>query len=167
MLDAGIDAVTITTPPQTRRDLVLEAIEAGVPVIADKPCAPSAAAGRELAAAAKAKGVPVAVFHNRRFDADILTLRRVLQSGEIGKLWRVHSRMDLNNPEMLEAGPMGGLLRDLGSHLIDQMLWLLGPATSVQGHLDIVDRLRDRRTRASLSPSAMRAGSCQTCRPAS
>ena len=42
MLDAGVDAVTITTPPQTRRELVLEAIDAGVPVIADKPFAPNA-----------------------------------------------------------------------------------------------------------------------------
>lgn len=49
---------------------VLETIGAGVPVIADKPLAPSAQAGRELDAAAKAKGVPHAVFHNRRFDAE-------------------------------------------------------------------------------------------------
>lgn len=138
MLKAGVDAVTITTPPQTRRDLVLEAIDAGVPVIADKPFAPDAAAGREVAAAAKAKGVPLAVFHNRRFDADILTLREVLRSGELGKLWRVHSRMDQDNPGLLDAGPMGGLLRDLGSHLVDQMLWLLGLAVSVQAHLDEV-----------------------------
>ena len=47
MLAAGVDAVTITTPPQTRRELVLEAIAAGVHVIADKPFAPDAAAGRD------------------------------------------------------------------------------------------------------------------------
>ena len=140
MLKAGVDAVTITTPPQTRRELVLEAIDAGVAVIADKPFAPSADAGRELDAAAKAKGVPLAVFHNRRFDADILTLREVLQGGEIGRLWRVHSRMDFDEPGTLEAGPAGGLLRDLGSHLVDQMLWLLGPAVSVDAQLDVVDR---------------------------
>ena len=139
MLKAGVDAVTITTPPQTRRELVLEAIDAGVPVVADKPFAPSAEAGRELDAAAKTKGVPLAVFHNRRFDADILTLRKVLEGGELGRLWRVHSRMDLDDPETLEAGPAGGLLRDLGSHLVDQVLWLLGPAVSVDAHLDIVN----------------------------
>ena len=140
MLRTGVDAVTITTPPQTRRELVLEAIDAGVPVIADTPFAPSADAGRELDAAAKAKGVPLAVFHNRRFDADILTLREVLQGGEIGRLWRVHSRMDFDEPGTLEAGPAGGLLRDLGSHLVDQMLGLLGPAVGVDAQLDAVDR---------------------------
>lgn len=140
MLRAGVDAVTITTPPQTRRELVLEAIDAGVPVIADKPFAPSAEAGRELDAAAKAKGVPLAVFHNRRFDADILTLRKVLMGGGLGRLWRVHSRMDLDDPGTLESGPTGGLLRDLGSHLVDQMLWLLGPVVGVDAHLDEVQR---------------------------
>ena len=140
MLKAGVDAVTITTPPQTRRELVLEAIDAGVPAIADKPFAPSAEAGRELDVAAKARGVPLAVYHNRRFDADILTLRKVVMDGQLGRLWRVHSRMDLDDPGTLEPGPTGGLLRDLGSHLVDQMLWLLGPAVSVDAHLDDVER---------------------------
>ena len=114
----GIDAVTITTPPHTRRALVLEAINAGLHVTADKPFAPSAAAGRELDAAAKAKGVVLGVFHNRRLDADIQTLRKVLASGRLGRLWRVHSRMDQDDPATLEAGPTGGLLRDLGSHVV-------------------------------------------------
>jgi predicted dehydrogenase len=140
MLAAGIDAVTITTPPQTRRELVLEAIDAGVPIIADKPFAPSAEAGRELDAAAKAKGVVLSVFHNRRFDADALTLRKILDDGRLGKLWRVHSRMDLDDPHTLENGPTGGLLRDLGSHLVDQALWLLGPATAVDAQLDLIER---------------------------
>ena len=48
LLDPGVDAVTITTPPQTRRELVLEALDRRVAVVADKPFAPTAAAGREL-----------------------------------------------------------------------------------------------------------------------
>jgi Oxidoreductase family, NAD-binding Rossmann fold len=57
MIDAGgIDAVTITTPPETRRELVLEALDAGLHVVADKPFAPTAEGGRELDAAARAKG---------------------------------------------------------------------------------------------------------------
>ena len=140
MIEAGgIDAVTVTTPPQTRRDLVLEAVGAGLHVIADKPFAPSAEAGRELDRAAKAKGVVLGVFHNRRWDADVRTLRKVLDSGRLGRLWRVHSRMDQDDPATLEAGPTGGLLRDLGSHVVDQMLWLLGPAVSVDAELDMID----------------------------
>jgi predicted dehydrogenase len=157
MLNAGVDAVTITTPPQTRRELVLEAIAAGVPVIADKPFAPTAAAGRELAAAAKAKGVKLGVFHNRRCDADVRTVRKVLESGRLGRLWRLHSRMDQDDPSTLEAGPTGGLLRDLGSHLVDQVLWLLGPALTVHARLDFVD-LSQGRTDASFMLTIEHAG---------
>ena len=136
LLDSGVDAVTISTPPETRRELVLEAIGAGVHVIADKPFAPSAEGGRELAAAAESADVLLSVFHNRRWDADIRTLATVVESGRLGELWRVHSRFDLDDPGTLEAGPAGGLLRDLGSHLVDQMLWLLGDVRSVNAHLD-------------------------------
>jgi predicted dehydrogenase len=140
MIEAGgVEAVTITTPPHTRRDLVLEAIDAGLHVIADKPFAPTAEAARGLEAAAKAKGVALGAFHNRRWDADALTLRKVLGSGRLGRLWRLHSRMEQSDPGTLEAGPTGGLLRDLGSHVVDQALWLLGPVVSVNAQLDIVD----------------------------
>ena len=151
MIEAGgLDAVTITTPPETRRALVLEAIEAGLHVIADKPFAPSAEGGRELDAAAKAKGVILGVFHNRRLDSDIQTLKKLIDDGRLGRIWRVHSRMDFDDPATLEAGPTGGLLRDLGSHLVDQMLWLLGPAVAVDAQLDHVD-LAEGRTDASFT----------------
>ncbi|PKH26620.1 dehydrogenase [Enterobacterales bacterium CwR94] len=140
MLAGGVDIVTITTPPQTRRDLVLEAIAAGVAVVADKPFAPDAATGRELAAAAKARGVLLSVYHNRRYDADILTLRDVLAAQRVGKLWQFHNRMDLNDPHTLEAGETGGLLRDIGSHLVDQTVWLLGPVAAVFAQTDVVER---------------------------
>jgi predicted dehydrogenase len=144
LLAAGVDAVTITTPPQTRRALVLEAVAAGVPTVADKPFAPDAAGGRELVAAAKGAGVPLNVFHNRRWDADIRTLAAVLAAGELGELWVVESRMDQDNAATLEVGPDAGLLRDLGSHLVDQMLWLLGPARSVYAELDHVGQAGNR-----------------------
>lgn len=150
MLAAGVDAVTVTTPPSTRRELVLEAIEAGVHVVADKPFAPSAAVARELADAAQAAGVVLSVFHNRRFDADIRTLAAVLDSGRLGQLWRVHSRFDLDQPEQLEAGPHGGLLRDIGTHVIDQLMWLLGPVEAVAAQIDHVD-LPEGRTDAAFT----------------
>lgn len=139
MLDVGVDIVTITTPPQTRRELVLEAIAAGVAVVADKPFSPDAKTGRELAEAAEAKGVILSIFHNRRFDADILTLRKVLEQQRVGKLWRFHNRMDLDDPLTLDGGETGGILRDLGSHLVDQTLWLLGPVTTVYANLDFIE----------------------------
>lgn len=139
MLRADVDAVTITTPPQTREALVLEALAAGVHVVADKPFAPTAAAGRALVQAAQAAGASLSVFHNRRFDADLRTLKAVLDGGRLGPLWQVHSRFDLDQPDQLDAGPEGGLLRDLGTHLVDQMMWLLGPVEAVSAQLDLVE----------------------------
>lgn len=138
LLEAGeVDAVTITTPSHTRRDLVLEAIAAGVHVVADTPLAPNAAAGRELVEAAEQAGVLLTVYHQRRHDADILSLRQVMH--QLGTVWRFHSRLDLDEPQSLDAGPQGGLLRDLGSNLVDQALWLHGPAVRVHAHLDYTE----------------------------
>jgi predicted dehydrogenase len=161
LLDSGVDAVVISTPPQTRRELVLEAIGRGVPVVADKPFAPTAAAGQELVDAAAAAGVLLSVFHNRRWDTDITTLRGVLDSGVLGDIWRFDSRFDLDQPQTLEAGPDGGLLRDLGSHLVDQALWLLGPAQRVSANLDWVE-LPEGRTDAGFVITISHVGSAHS-----
>jgi predicted dehydrogenase len=171
LLAAGVDAVTITTPPQTRRELVLQALGAGVPTIADKPFAPNADDGRELVATAKDAAVPLNVFHNRRWDADIRTLAAVLEGGELGELWSVESRMEQDNAATLEIGPDAGLLRDLGSHLVDQMLWLLGPARTVYAELDYVEpeghrtdcRLGSSICRTTDRPIAGTGGRLATC----
>lgn len=140
MIAANVcDAVTVTTPPETRRALVLEAIAAGLHVVADKPFAPNCAGALELDAAAKSKGVVLGVYQNRRFDADLQTLKKVVDDGRLGRVWRIESRMDQDSPHTLEAGPNGGLLRDLGSHVVDQMMYLLGPVAGVDAQLDMVD----------------------------
>ena len=139
LLAAGVDAVTITTPPATRRELVLAALGGGVHVIADKPLAPDADGARELRAASVAAGRALNVFHNRRWDADIRTLAAVLDRGDLGAAWRIESRFDLDEPDGLDPGPHGGLLRDIGAHLVDQLAWLLGPVVRVHAQLDWVD----------------------------
>jgi predicted dehydrogenase len=138
LIDAGVDAVVVSTPPGTRYELVREALERGVHVVADKPLAPSAAVGTELAELAEKNGLVLNVFHNRRFDTDIVTARAVIASGELGELQRLDLRCDQDDPATLEAGPQGGLLRDLGSHTVDQALTLLGLARAVTAHLDLV-----------------------------
>lgn len=146
MIDAGeVDAVVVSTPPQTRRGLVLEAIERGMPVVADKPFAPSGDAAQELVDIADARGVLLNVFHNRRRDSDVVTAQRVIASGALGTLRGLDLRLDLDEPGSLEAGADGGLLRDLGSHVVDQALLLLGPARAVTARLGWVD-LADGRT---------------------
>jgi predicted dehydrogenase len=134
--DGGIDAVTITTPPQTRRELVLEALRLGLHVVADKPFAPNAETGTELDDAAGSAGLVLGVYHNRRWDSDILTVKAVLDGGELGTITRFHSRFDQDQPGLLEGGPAGGLLRDLGSHVVDQACWLFGPVDRVFARLE-------------------------------
>lgn len=166
LLAADVEAVTITTPPATRRDLVLEALAAGVHVVADKPFAPDAPTARELVAAADAAGVLLSVFQNRRWDTDLLTLARVVEEGRVGQPWRVHSRLDFDDPATLETGAAGGLLRDLGSHLVDQMIWLLGPVAEVAGHLDWLD-LPEGRTDAGFAVQLRHVNGVTSCVEAS
>lgn len=150
LLAAGVDAVTITTPPETHRGLALEAIAAGVHVIIDKPFAPSAAIGLELSRAAEAAGVLLSVYHNRRWDGDIRTAADIVSQQKLGEIWRVHSRFDLDEAASLQAGAPNGLLLDLGSHLVDQLMWLFGPVTAVTAHLNTVT-LKDGSTDAGFT----------------
>ena len=60
-----------------------------------------------------------------------MTLPSVVTSGRPGDLWRAHSLKEFDDPRTMETGPTGGLLRDVDSDLIDQILWLLGPVASV------------------------------------
>lgn len=137
LIALGVDAVVISTPPHTRRALVLEAIGAGVAVVADKPFAPGACGGRELVRAAREAGVLLNVFHNRRQDTDIVTALKVRT--RLGRLHGLDLRFDLDEPDTLDTGPQGGLLRDLGSHVVDQALQLMGPARAVTAQLGYVD----------------------------
>ena len=136
LIDAGVDAVVITTPPATRRELVLRALERGVHVVADKPFAPDAATARELIAASRAAERVLTVFHNRRWDTDLVTLRSVLESGALGPIWRADFALEQDDRAVLDQGPDEGLLRDLGAHVVDQLMQLFGPVEHVDAHLD-------------------------------
>ncbi|WP_166983147.1 Gfo/Idh/MocA family protein [Paramicrobacterium fandaimingii] len=137
LIALGVDAVVISTPPETRRDLVLEAVQKGLHVVADKPFAPDAATAQLLADSARGADVLLNVFHNRRFDTDIVTARSMLETGELGRLQRIELRCDQDDPGSIEAGPQGGLLRDLGSHVVDQALLLGGEPRFVTAHLEV------------------------------
>ena len=141
------DLAVIAAPNRHHAPLALRAIEAGMHVVIDKPLAPSVAEAERVASAATASGVVGSVFHNRRWDGDFLTLRRLVEEGSLGDLLRLESRFERWRPEVdfgkwrEGGGPedAGGVLFDLGPHLIDQALELLGPARSVYAE---VRRLR-------------------------
>ncbi|GAA1367160.1 Gfo/Idh/MocA family oxidoreductase [Arthrobacter rhombi] len=134
------DVVVIGTPPDTHAELALAAIGHGLHVVVDKPFAISSRAGREVVDAAQQAGVVLSVFQNRRWDADFLTVSRLVADGALGAVHTFESRFERWKPAGLRAwkdtaglAGGGGILFDLGTHVIDQALALFGPATSVYG----------------------------------
>ena len=114
------------------------AIDAGIPVVVDKPMAPSLAGTRELFNYAESKSVPITVFFNRLWDSDTLTIKNLLANNSelIGKPHRFDGRFERFRPdlnaqswrEQLRHQHGGGLLLDLQSHLISTAIDCFGPA---------------------------------------
>lgn len=139
-----LDLVVVASPNKTHVPLATAALEAGLPVVVDKPVAGTAAEARELASLAEQRGLLLSVFQNRRWDNDFLTLSRLLADGELGDPWRFESRFERWRPrpkggwrESGDPAEIGGLLYDLGSHVVDQALVLFGPVTEVYAETDI------------------------------
>ncbi|MEU9183143.1 Gfo/Idh/MocA family oxidoreductase [Streptomyces sp. NPDC048484] len=133
-----LDLIVIASPNKTHVAIARAALKAGLPVVVDKPIAGTAAEARELAALAGERGLLLSVFQNRRWDNDFLTLRKLITEGGLGDVQRFESRFERWRPEpkggWRESGDpaeIGGLLYDLGSHVVDQALVLFGPAATV------------------------------------
>ena len=141
--DLGIDLAVVATPNRTHVAVALGALEAGLGVVVDKPLAATAEGGRRIVAEAERRGLFLSVFQNRRWDGDFLTVQRLIQSGELGDVWRFESRYERWRPvrqadawrERGDPEDAGGLLADLGSHVIDQAVTLFGPPASVYAEL--------------------------------
>jgi predicted dehydrogenase len=135
--------VVVAAPNRTHVPLARASIDAGLPVVVDKPLAATAADANDVVARARRAGVMLTVFQNRRWDGDFLTLRRLVEAGELGRVMRFESRFERWRPEINEGWreegdpeEAGGVLFDLGSHLIDQALQLFGPIESIYAELD-------------------------------
>ncbi len=140
---ADHDLVVITTPNRVHAALAMAALEAGLPVVIDKPFARTASEARQVIRVAHARQLPVIPYHNRRWDSEHLTLRRLMGEGALGRILRFEARLERWRPELKggwrergAAEEAGGLLYDLGSHLIDQALTLFGPVCEVYAELD-------------------------------
>jgi predicted dehydrogenase len=138
-----LDLVVVGTPNISHVAFATAAIDHGVAVLVDKPLAPTSAAAKRLVEHARARGVPLSVYQNRRWDGDFQTLRALVASGELGDVVRFESRFERWRPEPKpgwreSANPddAGGLLVDFGSHLIDQACVLFGPVAQVYAELD-------------------------------
>jgi predicted dehydrogenase len=139
-LAGDLDLVVLGTPPVTHFDLAATSISCGLHVVVDKPFVTASAHGEELISRAADGGVKLTVFQNRRWDGDFLTLRKLVREGALGDVRTFESRFEWWRPEgfgnwrdtaALTAG--GGILHDLGAHLIDQAIQLFGPVAESYG----------------------------------
>ena len=138
-----LDLVVVASPNRTHVPLATAALASGLHVVVDKPLAPTADEGRRLVAEARASGLLLVPFHSRRWDGDFLTLRKLLRDGALGRPLRFTSRFERWRPtpkpgwrELGAPEEAGGILYDLGSHLIDQALLLFGPVRQLYAELD-------------------------------
>jgi predicted dehydrogenase len=146
LIAAGdIELVVIPTPNDTHHPLARAALLAGRHVVVDKPFTLTLAQGEELVRLARDRERVLSVFHNRRWDADFLTLQALVREGTLGRIVEMESRFDRYRPEVRARWreseiPGSGLWYDLGPHLVDQALCLFGWPSGISLKRD---RLRD------------------------
>jgi predicted dehydrogenase len=134
---AGFDLVVIATATGSHAPYAAAAIDARIAAVVDKPLATTAAEGTALLERASIAGVPLIPFQNRRWDSDFLTCRRLIEAQALGGVQRFESRFERWKPspnrsawrETLPPEAGGGVLLDIGIHLVDQALALFGPVT--------------------------------------
>ncbi len=135
----GIDVLVVATPNSSHVDVALAGLQRGLAVVVDKPVAPGVEQARRLLDA----GGRLTVFQNRRWDGDFLTAQRLLREGVLGEPIRLESRFEKFSPqvdpsrwrEQPDAAEGGGVLLDLGAHLVDQAVQLFGPPAAVYAEL--------------------------------
>lgn len=132
----GLDIVVIASPNDTHVPLARAALQAGRHVVIDKPFALSADEATPLLPLAAAQGRVLSVFHNRRWDGDLLTARALLAAGTLGRLTSAQLHFDRYRPVVRARwregdGPGAGLYLDLAPHLLDQALQLFGPPVAL------------------------------------
>ncbi len=134
------DVIVVASPSGLHMEHATAIIEAGLPFVIDKPLALTAEQSAEVHELAKQADVPFTVFHNRRWDEEQLTLKSLINSGELGKIHTFERRWERWRPVPLERwkenDPVaGGLLLDLGTHLVDSATQLFGRVQSVYAEL--------------------------------
>lgn len=137
LADKEVELVIVNTPNYSHFEYAKKALEAGKHVVVEKPLVTTAAEGEELKAIAEASNVVLSVFQNRRYDSDLMTVKKVIEEGTLGKIVEAEIHYDRSNQALSpkihkeNAGPGTGALYDLGSHLIDQALYLFGMPQAV------------------------------------
>jgi len=136
--DKSINLVVVATPNDTHYSYTKASLEAGRNVVVDKPLTPTMAEAEDLVRFAADRGLLISVYQDRRWDGAYLTVRKLIQSGALGKIAEYETRFDRfrldgkpgawrENPDF----PAAGVLWDLGPHLIDGALVLFGEPESI------------------------------------
>jgi predicted dehydrogenase len=137
LADKSVEVVVVSTPNETHFTLAKQVLEAGKHVVIDKPFSATSAEAQELGQLAKGKGLLAIPFHNRRWDGDFQTVRKLLQQDAVGRLVTFESHFDRFRPVPREntwkeaSNPANGMLFDLGPHLVDQVLALFGAPAAI------------------------------------
>ncbi|MDR1525680.1 MAG: Gfo/Idh/MocA family oxidoreductase [Tannerella sp.] len=130
----ALELVVINTPDATHYEYTKKALEAGKNVIVEKPFTITTAEGEELIALAGERGLMLCVYQNRRWDADFLTVKEIIDNHKIGRVVEFESTFSRYR-NYIQAGNWkeqdGGMTYNLGSHLIDQCLCLFGMPEAV------------------------------------
>lgn len=140
--DPAIRLVVLATPNAAHAPQALQALEAGRDVVVDKPFALSLSEAQAVVDRAAERGRMVSVFHNRRWDADFLTLRQLMDAERLGPVTRLDSSFNRYRPQVRDRWrerdePGAGIWFDLGPHLIDQALMLFGPPIGITADIAI------------------------------
>ncbi|ACT03730.1 oxidoreductase [Paenibacillus sp. JDR-2] len=140
LADESIDLVVITSPNQTHYAFAKQALLAGKHVVVEKPFVISSEEADDLIETARRQNKLLSVYQNRRWDNDFLTVKGLIEAGELGEIASYEAHYDRYRPEVSNrwretAGPGSGMLYDLGSHLIDQALHLFGKPDTVYADL--------------------------------
>ncbi|MDE3201264.1 MAG: Gfo/Idh/MocA family oxidoreductase [Acidobacteriota bacterium] len=131
LADPSIKLVVVATPNATHYAMAMRALEAAKHVVVDKPAGMSTGEIAELMELAGGLGLKLIPFHNRRWDSDFQTIQKLLHEKTLGNLVHFESTFDRWRPGLStrawkEEPDQGGLLFDLGTHLVDQALHLFG-----------------------------------------
>jgi len=140
LADASIKLVVVATPNAVHFPIAMQALESARSVVVDKPVALSSDEIRQLSELAGGIGLHLFPFHNRRFDNDFQTLHKVITEHSLGRLVHFQSTFDRWRPGQStrawkEESDQGGLLLDIGTHLVDQALALFGLPSSVSAEV--------------------------------
>lgn len=139
--DANVDVVVITTPPDGHYALAKAALEAGKHVVVEKPFVPTHKEAEELVGFAQKHNKLLAVYQNRRYDADYVTLSKLVKNGSLGRVVEYETHFDRHRPELsasttawkTKGVPETGAIYDLGAHLLDQAVHLFGLPQRITG----------------------------------